>query len=928
MKKLFKNKFVIIGLLLIALTGGFFIVKNSVYREERIAADEVATLTVHHYAKGTTTKVHEDDVFTKPYGFEYVTNPYQSGELEGNYKNNYYYNNQYTGDGRTGTVGKSTYVINYYYELKPARVVVHHYIKDTTTRVHEDDILPKNYTEAYSTSPYETGVLDQLYRYSYEYNNTHTGDLVSGTVTKDEYVINYYYELRNSTVNVHHYQIDKNGNKTNNKVHEDDVIPKKYNETYTSNNYNSNQLEGNYKNNYIYSNQHDGDNVTGTVSKDLYNINYYYKAKPSTMTVHHYIKNTNTKVHADEVIDMQYTDEYHKVAFESSELEGNYKNNYYYTGSHDGDNIDGVINKDNYTITFFYELKPSVITVHHYLIGTTTKVHADDIIPKKYTNRYETNAYAPGALLASYTNNYYYTNNHEGDLTGTVSQDEYEIIYYYEQIPAKVVAHHYLVGTTDQVHPDDIINTFYGEGYTTRYYEPEELDPDYRFITIYDNHSGDNPTGTVSKANYEVIYYYKAKPSVITVHHYIVGTTDKVAPDDIINSQYTEEYVTNYHNPDELTGTYKNNYEFKGTTDGDDVSGTINKDTYEVIYYYDHIMATITVHHYKLNSETKLAEDEVLTLPMGTNYTTTEKAESELSEVFYIFDSNSGDPKTGPINKTNIEIIYYYKLKPAKVTVHHYIENTTNSLCDDIINNVTYSYSYEADTCTTLSDINYTYKEVEVNTDKYEKRGNKIIGNVLQDEVVITYYYELKPGQIVVHYFKEGTRERVADDIVSDGRVSLTFTSSAKEVEGYELVKEPENKTHTYEENTIEVIYEYRRLKYNIDIEVIGGVGTVTGDETIYYGDDSKENNIVITPDEGYLIEKITINGEEIEITNEESMTLPNFKNVKNNIKIEVTFMEKPIPVPITGATTTLIIIAVFLALIGILAIRNKIKEA
>ena len=51
----------------------------------------------------------------------------------------------------------------------------------------------------------------------------------------------------------------------------------------------------------------------------------------------------------------------------------NYKNNYYY---HDYGVVDaesGTIDRDNYEIIYYYELKQSKIKVHHYIKGTETK---------------------------------------------------------------------------------------------------------------------------------------------------------------------------------------------------------------------------------------------------------------------------------------------------------------------------------------------------------------------------------------------------------------------------------------------------------------------------------------------------------------------------------------------------------------------------
>ena len=82
--------------------------------------------------------------------------------------------------------------------------------------------------------------------------------------------------------------------------------------------------------------------------------------------------------------------------------------------------------------------------------------------------------------------------------------------------------------------------------------------------------------------------------------------------------------------------------------------------------------------------------------------------------------------------------------------------------------------------------------------------------------------------------------------------------------------------------------------------------------------DDSTEDNIVITPDDGYEIERVIVDGVEIEITNKDKMIVTNFKKVRENHLVQVEFSEKPIEVPITGVKTKLIILAIILVIINI----------
>ena len=311
----------------------------------------------------------------------------------------------------------------------------------------------KYMNESYNTRPLETEELYNRYKNKYVFSNESGGDDTTGIVSKIKYIIVYYYEPKPAKVTVHHYAISKDGNRTTNKVYADEIDDTEYTATYTTHYKESIELAGDYNSNYYYNNEYDGDSIEGTVNTDNVVVNYYYRAKPSKVVVHHYIKGTTTKVHADDVYNKLYTDTYETRAFKTDELIGNYQNNYYYNGDNDGDALSGTINKDSYDIIYYYELRPSTITVHHYIKGTTTEVHPDDVIDTEYTLPYSITPYEPNELTGDYFNNYYYHGDHDGDaLSGTVNKDSYEITIYYEPRPSVITVHHYIEGTITNVH--------------------------------------------------------------------------------------------------------------------------------------------------------------------------------------------------------------------------------------------------------------------------------------------------------------------------------------------------------------------------------------------------------------------------------------------------------------------------------------------
>ena len=104
-----------------------------------------------------------------------------------------------------------------------------------------------------------------------------------------------------------------------------------------------------------------------------------------------------------------------------------------------------------------------------------------------------------------------------------------------------------------------------------------------------------------------------------------------------------------------------------------------------------------------------------------------------------------------------------------------------------------------------------------------------------------------------------------------------------------------------YLEDNKEYIYKYKKIIFNISTLVLGNGGSITGDEPVKYGEDSTEGKIKIKADDNYFIGKVFINGEPMKIKNNlKTLTLDNFKEVKENKEVAVIF-NKELENPRTG---------------------------
>ncbi len=216
----------------------------------------------------------------------------------------------------------------------------------------------------------------------------------------------------------------------------------------------------------------------------------------------------------------------------------------------------------------------------------------------------------------------------------------------------------------------------------------------------------------------------------------------------------------------------------------------------------------------------------------------------------------------------------------------------------------------------------YTVREDEI--DKVDNKvlivGARASDNyiIVDKEISSTSEFIIKT-KLVVHHYIEGTTTKVHEDEITSYKYGDKYVTAPLKTS--ELAGEYKNAYHinnslfpitmgTMDKNLVEVTYYYSINKYNIKVSVTGGVGTITGNEEVIHGNNSKENNIIIKPETGYEISKVLVDGIEINITNNLGMTLENFKNVVNDHIVEVEFKELKAPAPITGKYVSYIAIA------------------
>ena len=249
-----------------------------------------------------------------------------------------------------------------------------------------------------------------------------------------------------------------------------------------------------------------------------------------------------------------------------------------------------------------------------------------------------------------------------------------------------------------------------------------------------------------------------------------------------------------------------------------------------------------------------------------------------------------------------------------RVIVHHYLKDdngdyTTTKVAEDEVLVGKAGEKYETKPHLDLEK--YELEKDEEGNYVISEEANGTYDNDSSVDQEVIYYYETKDYPLIVHHYIEGTTNPVA---LKDGSLAEDETDSGKEGEAYttdaltpeelsdkyEIAEIPENWEGTYGTNEVIVTYYYKVKQIQVTTKVEGVGGTISGQnetpyEEVEYGKDSTKD-IIATPEEGYRVSTITVNGEPIEFTPEEDKTvvLDKFIDMTEDKEVVVTFEQIP----------------------------------
>lgn len=566
-----------------------------------------ATYTVNYLEKGTNNSVAPSkSVSTNTSGEDlYIGDKVTEDALT---LNNY---NLVSNSLETITLNNKENVINFYYELKDAKIIVHHKEQGTGITLADDDIFDGKATK--------TKVINAKNITDYVVVGSETQDAVFAIPT-NEYT--FCYEKAESAGAVaHHYIIDNNGKKTDRKLFNDDEVNGKIGVSFSFNP----KTEGLGDYEYVES---EG-KVSGTLTSEKQEAIFYYQLKMTDVTIRYVtIKDGNVIDLINPVKDTgRINDNY--TANAKDEKDNKVFANY---------NLDSAkeqtiqLTRSDNVITFYYSLKDTKIIIHYVEKGTDETLAPDSEFNGKVTEKFNISAINIPKYKAVDKTSY----------TGEFTVEPKEYTFYYEKLDsAGAIAHHYIIDengnkTTDKLFKDDVATGKLDDKFSFSVHT--DLG-DYEFVE-----SEGAISGILTEEVQEAKFYYRLKYAKVIVHHYEEGTTIKVADDETIDGKVSKDYTTKEAN---VIG-----YVLVETPQN--ASGKFTEEVTEVIYYYKKDMGKVITRY--VDEDGKILLDETTTNgQVGTDYQT-----SPATITDYELKNVIGEEK-GKYTKEDIIVTYVYE---------------------------------------------------------------------------------------------------------------------------------------------------------------------------------------------------------------------------------------------------------------------------
>lgn len=751
-------------------------------------------------------------------------------------------------------------LVTYYYTADPAQVIVR-YVDTNKAEIAEEVVIDGYVGDVYDT---EQKAIDGYVFQTVE------GE-PSGSMTPETIYVYYIYRQKEATV-VTNY-VDENGLKLEESVY----ATYKKGEPYKTE----------AKEIYGYELTKTPENASGRADKELINVNYVYKKLEGTVTVNYIDDETEEAIAQGKTITGPVFSDYET---EAKEISG-------YTLVKTPANASGKITVEPITVTYRYKADEEVpdeekakVTVK-YVDENGEDVASPVTFMGRIGETYKTEPVTiPDYELVKTPEN----------ASGTIEEGETVVIYVYKKADkpappdkpdepdkpenpdnpgvdnpaadAKVIVR-YVDEDGNQLLDDKILKGKAGDEYTT---SAEKIEG-YELARMPGNASG-----KMTEKDITVVYVYREKDP------------DEESADAKVIIQYVDEDGKKLNEDKILTGKAGDAYEapaaeIKGYIVKEipgNAKGTMTEEDIVVVYVYQKAEgdAVITVKYIDRKLK-ELAERTKINKKIGEKYTTSPKTIPN-----YVLVSQSENWQ-GIVTGSAIEVLYTYEPFEAKVIVK-YVDKDGKELLPSETLKGKVGDDYEAkakniegfklvktpsnakgkmseketvvvftyEKATTKASVRVLYVDKDGKAvaaaslitgeigEKYEAKAKTVEGYELtavpsnakgimtKDDITVTFVYAKKTKVTIKYVDEDGNviKEEVIEGIEGD-----SYTTKEKDIDGYTLVKKPDNASGKMTADGTTVVYVYKKAaeKNNgtLSLKKTASAQTVTlGDKVTY----------------------------------------------------------------------------------------------
>lgn len=765
-----------------------------------------AKIVINYLEDKTNNKLAESTIISTKYDNKYdVTSYKNNSKISSKYEYIRFESNP--SDTLTGTVNQDTVTINYYYKLKQSKIIINYYKEGTTEKLADTTTLNQIYDDKYDVTSYKDNKsISMDYRYV-SYTSTPENAL-SGIVSQDTITVNYYYALKDATINIKYIN-----ELTGQSISKEENIQTKYGVLYNTLNLDSykKEIPG-----YDYSKTETTPrDITVKVNQDTTTIIHYYKKKAS-ITINYIDKYTNAKISgiSSDVINNHYGDSYNTENNRTEKEKNTIFNDYDYSNEYvitpENTSLNGTISTDNIVVNYYYN-KKSNITIKYYDIETKkeiakenvdNKVHFGDVYnveAKKIETEKE-------EIFKNYNFESYDSNSKQSnDLKQIKIDNENVTVNLYYRLKTSTITIKYLEETTNKELAETYIKSMkYTEVYNATEIRDKAGVPKNYNLVRHESSTG-VLSGTISEPSILIIFYYEKKDPKLETSVSKTGTKEITRKDaevgyklnykavikdyignakvtyidklpyeideeksDISGGKYNKETKTiiweetyeKINMEKEITFTKEIKVVYIGIEDTDrimtnEIETTIKLDNKESTVTSDYdtdikIPGEIVIHYYDKETKEKLAKDIEKTDLIGNQYVSEEK-EFEGYKLVSKPESNVHIYK-----EKKQEFSYEYEKIKFKITTK--VEGEGGTIEGDEI--VKYGEDSSKDKIKIKAKEGYEINKITINGESYEMTD--------RNEIIMPYFKEVKEDkEIIVSFVKKIENPKTLDNIMS-----------------------------------------------------------------------------------------------------------------------------------------------------------------